>query len=40
MNPAGRLDPRAAVAIKLAEAFGMKVPAGEPAVKRVVARAA
>ena len=40
VNPAGRLDPRAAVAFKLAEAFGMKVPAGEPAVKRVVARAA
>lgn len=40
VNPAGRLGPRAAVAFKLAEAFGMKVPAGEPAVKRVVARAA
>ncbi len=40
VNPAGRLDPRAAVALKLAEAFGMKVPAGEPAVKRVVAHAA
>lgn len=40
VNPTRRLDPRAAVALKLAEAFGMKVPAGEPAVKRAVAHAA
>lgn len=40
VNPAGRLDPRAAVALKLAEAFGMQVPTGQPATRRVVARAA
>jgi hypothetical protein len=40
VNPAGRLDPRAAVALKLAEAFGMKVPEGKSTVEPLVARAA
>jgi len=40
VNPAGRLDPRAAVALKLAEAFGMEAPAGQSAVEPQVARAA
>lgn len=40
VNPNAPLDPRAAVALKLAEAFGMQVPTGQPAAKPLIARAA
>jgi hypothetical protein len=39
-DPGRKLEPREAVALKLAEAFGMEVPAGKSAVEPLVARAA